>query len=407
MAQSDDNTKAARTNNFGLHLDTTEETIAPENWAETIRELAPLIGIGRMDGSEHERLREALRQAGGLSDTSTPLDIAEALLGARETERAALVFRLLDALEGDKPFGGRQIWSDYNPPPVAWLIDGWLPAGRVGMLTGEGGRGKSRLALQVASALAGGYMDFLGGANINLGATRRSVNGRGGVVFASWEDPESEIGRRVRAMVNHREECAAWHAEGTPSCVNAEDLDERLHYLDMASEGPLWAPGTGGSRHISTLAEITNAGMRLREYAEDMEACLLILDPLAAVFASNENDRGLVRGFMADWDAWARDTNCAVLLVSHPPKTEGSGYSGSTDWHGASRFRWELDYAETPASVQARDGQGRNGPDAVREPRLRCAKSNYGLAPPDIWLGICDRGVWAERVFKVGYDDAI
>ena len=135
---------------------------------------------------------------------------------------------LLEALEGDKRFAGRQTWSDYDPPPVSWLIEGWLPAGRVGMLTGEGGRGKSRLALQVASALAGGYMDFLGGANINLGSTRRSINSSGGVVFASWEDPEEEIGRRVRAMINHQDDCASWHVDGAPFCVNAEDLDERL-----------------------------------------------------------------------------------------------------------------------------------------------------------------------------------
>ena len=94
MAQSDDNTNPAQTNNLGLHLDTTEEIIAPEHWTDTVRELAPLIGLGDMDGIEHERLRDALREAGGLSETATPLDIAEALLGARETERPALVFRL-------------------------------------------------------------------------------------------------------------------------------------------------------------------------------------------------------------------------------------------------------------------------------------------------------------------------
>ena len=52
-------------------------------------------------------------------------------------------------------------------------------------------------------------------------------------------------------------------------------------------------------------------------------------------------------------------------------------------------------------------GRGEVGPMRSESLGFVVAKSNYGLAPPDIWLGICDRGVWAERVFEVGYDDEI
>ena len=38
-----------------------------------------------------------------------------------------------------------------EPEPRSWLIDQWLPAGSVALLTGEGGAGKSRLALQLAA----------------------------------------------------------------------------------------------------------------------------------------------------------------------------------------------------------------------------------------------------------------
>ena len=39
-------------------------------------------------------------------------------------------------------------------PDREWLIEGWLPVGRLGMLSGRGGRGKSRLALQLAARMA-------------------------------------------------------------------------------------------------------------------------------------------------------------------------------------------------------------------------------------------------------------
>ena len=55
---------------------------------------------------------------------------------------------------------------------------------------------------------------------------------------------------------------------------------------------------------------------------------LLIIDPLAAAFVQNENDRALVRAFLSALDQWAEDHSCAVLIISHPPKGD-SAQSGS------------------------------------------------------------------------------
>ena len=46
-----------------------------------------------------------------------------------------------------------------EPEPRRWLIDLWLPAGTVALLTGEGGAGKSRLALQLAAGIATNHSD--------------------------------------------------------------------------------------------------------------------------------------------------------------------------------------------------------------------------------------------------------
>ena len=85
------------------------------------------------------------------------------------------------------------------------------------------------------------------------------------VVYASWEDEPEEIYRRLADISGNP---APW---ATPARL------DRLHLIDMAGLGPIWAPESG--RHISTLAEITAAGQKVRRHCEEYGAHLLILDP--------------------------------------------------------------------------------------------------------------------------------
>ena len=137
-------------------------------------------------------------------------------------------------------------------------------------------------------------------------------------------------------------------------------------FRDMAGHGPLWAPTQDGSRHTSTMGELTGTGHALRRDCARLHATLLVVDPLAAAYACNENDRGLVRAFMSDWDGWTRRIGCTVLLVAHPSKASPE-YSGSTDWHAAARAVWTLGKEEAAS-----------GP----ETKLACLKTNYSR-PPD------------------------
>ncbi len=50
----------------------------------------------------------------------------------------------------------RAIRTDWTAPAREWLIPEWLPASRVCLLSGPGAVGKSRLALQLAVAVASG-----------------------------------------------------------------------------------------------------------------------------------------------------------------------------------------------------------------------------------------------------------
>ena len=279
-----------------------------------------------------------------------------------------------DAVDGDQwaPDGG---W-----PKREWLIPGWLPVGRLGLLSGRGGHGKSRIVLQVAARIAatppaeGLVLPSNGQGKSTAGsnALPPSLHTRncGPVVFASWEDERDEAGRRIEAMA--RDEVIPQPAT----------LTGRLRWLDLRGAGPLWAPDPSGSRHVSTLASLTALGGRVRATCEKLRARMLVVDSVAGAYASNENDRSLVRAFCASWDAWASETGCAVLLIAHPPKAPSGrhaaapaddDFSGSTDWHNAARFRWTLAPAPTGERHKI---DGKDQP--ITALALTLAKASYG-----------------------------
>ena len=120
----------------------------------------------------------------------------------------------------------------------------------------------------------------------------------------------------------------------------------------------------------SDMAELTVTGERLRRLCEQENARLLVLDPLAAAYAADENARGLVRAFVSHWDAWGQANDCAVLILAHPPKSAGMSYAGSTDWQGAARALWTLQ-AEISKSSE----------DGPRTWKLEFINGNYGPRP--------------------------
>ena len=290
-------------------------------------------------------------------------------------------------------------------PKREWLIEGWLPLGRLGMISGRGGRGKSRLVLQLAARMAsetpkdghvlldGAYVEGLKETESRQGNRHPFTLDRahcGPVVFASWEDERDEVGRRLAAMAEDK-------------LVDVAGLKDRFLYLDLRGKGPLWSPAE--DRHVQTLARLTMAGHRVRKTAEDLGARLLVLDSLAAAYASDENARPLVRAFCSSWDAWATENRCAVLLVAHPPKrpARSSGstidedtdddFAGSTDWHNAVRFRWSLGNADTGRRRVQKGGKKDTKGTPVTALALACKKSSYGERPPQsLFLAPADKG---------------
>ena len=365
------------------------------------------------------RSRRMLREA--LADVLASV-AGKAGVGGDETEAAVETFQALQAAYRDGGEDGvcevlqardqagivfdAMEWDD-DPPDREWLVDKWLPAGRIGIVTGKGEGGKSRLVLQLAAVLAGGGDTWIPGYALaaNL-ALKIGTDGQGEpwgklpVVVATWEDEAAELVRRLKGM------------EGKGRAVEDRgDVVDNLHHADMSGAGPVWAPAASGSGHTSTMGALTGAGRSLRRFCEEKKARLLIMDPVADAFACSENDRALVSRFLSSWDNWgmnltAKDeagkevpSDCAVLLVSHPSKdSEGNTdyrQSGSTSWHGRSRYIWDLVREKVGKDERPiHKGGKRQGPDdRPGAMRLKVTKSNYLIGlKPDRWLVPHDAG---------------
>jgi RecA-family ATPase len=225
-------------------------------------------------------------------------------------------------------------WSAHEPPPRRWIVPDLLPAGTVSMLTGDGGCGKSTLMVQLALAASAGG-DWLG-----HHVSQETTLG----LFA--EDDADEIGRRLRA-----------------ASVDGGDLSaaNRLHVLSKEDvPDPVIAIGRDGA------VAPTQTFKRLLATVQSVQPTLIILDPLAELFAGNENVRSEVARFVRLVSALSGPTGAAVILVAHPSVTgmaSGSGLSGSTGWNGSVRSRL---YLTAPDKA-----------DPTRR-RLEVLKSNYG-----------------------------
>ncbi|OJH43012.1 ATPase [Paracoccus sp. SM22M-07] len=241
-------------------------------------------------------------------------------------------------------------------PDRQWLVRGMIPSGTVTLLSGDGGTGKSLIALQLAAACA------LGRHWIGRGVAP------GEAMFISAEDDEPELHRRLADVIE---------AEG----IGFEDLD-RLTLRSLAGEDALLTAldaRTGIQKATALFREIDH-------YLADLRPAVLVLDTLADLFPGNENDRGQARQFIGMLRGLAIRHSCAVVLLAHPSLSgiqSGTGMSGSTGWHNSVRSRLYL--------RRVIQGDEEPNPDARV---LATMKANYGPTGDEIAL------TWRNGIFE-------
>ena len=255
-----------------------------------------------------------------------------------------------------------------------WLIDDCLPAGEVVMFAGHGGTGKSTIMFQLCAAVASGSSEWLpasprcsvigGGAGVPV----LNPDAFGVALMASWEDDVSEAQRRM-----------SWIGKDVISGV-----EDRFVFFKEASKNTLWSGDSDSG------GQPTGRLLRLTEQALQLEAQLLVIDPSAAAYGSDENNRKAVREFLSWLSDFAKRTQITIVVVSHPSKQADVVYSGSTDWWNAPRALWSLRWVEFRVDEDGRPMPPRaTKGNLARGLRLRWEKSNYGKSYPmlaDVWL---------------------
>lgn len=194
-------------------------------------------------------------------------------------------------------------------PGQKWLAPDLIPAGQPVLLSGDGGLGKSLLALQLGVSVATG------------GRWLGHFTAQGSVLYLSAEDEVAELHRRLERI-----------------CCDLSKL-HALHIAPMAElDALLVAPV---DRRLATTALYDAVAARV----EEIRPALVVLDSNADFFGGNEVVRYEVRWFIGQLRKLCHSTGCCVLILSHPSVSgmqSGSGLSGSTHWNNSVRARLYL-----------------------------------------------------------------
>lgn len=219
----------------------------------------------------------------------------------------------------------REELDDYQ---MEFLIDGWMPADCLTMLTGPGGIGKSYLSLQCVAALAMGYdAKYYALRSYGEIPPAKDIRDPIDIVIASYEETRLEVWKRLQRICN------------TLRWPDFDILAKRIHYVDLQGLGPAW--GVPSDTHLAVRSKMLPLGEYLLSESQKLGARLLVLDPSAAVYGGSDIKRESVREFTSAINAWSRETGCATMLIAHPPKS-GDDFAGSTDWLGSCRSMWVL-----------------------------------------------------------------
>ena len=240
------------------------------------------------------------------------------------------------------PFINYSNWDQELMPDREWAVMDRIPLRQTSLFSGEGGSGKSSVALHLCCAHVLGR-DWLG-----------SLPEPGPAIFIDAEDDEKEIHIRLSHIVRHYG-------------VTYRDLKrDGLHLISFVGRDAVLATVNRNGK-----VEATALYNQILEAANDIKPKMIGIASSANVFAGSENDRNQVQQFVGLTTGLAIAANGSVQLISHPSLSginNDSGLSGSTAWHNAVRSRIYM------KGVKAEDGE--QSDDDLRELVFR--KNQYG-----------------------------
>jgi len=258
-------------------------------------------------------------------------------------------------------------WAEEVPPPMKWTVPNLIPAGVVGLLSAEGGAGKSHLALLLAVQKSIASPEHIK----PFGITKP-----GKVIYLNVEDPEDEIARRFHALVNEYK-------------LGSKDIEMMQQNLTLL-------PALGLVGPMAQLNECRNPvqtkfAIGLRNLIKMIRPELLILDTKSRLFGLNENDTEHNAAWLRIFEQIAREFDCAVLVLHHYSKAGrvagGVGASrGSSALTDNARFSLSL----SAISDELAKKLNLNKRDYVQ---LAVESANYSKIPAPMLFERCQQGV--------------
>jgi hypothetical protein len=198
----------------------------------------------------------------------------------------APLLRVLPEIEIANPLSDEDLvglirLSDVEAETVEWLWRGYIPLGKITMLEGDPGLGKSMLTLNLAATVTGTNKWLPDGSLTEVD---------GGAVIVSLEDG---LGDTIRPRLD---------------AIKGANLT-RIHSLAEVPDAD------GSTRPISLPDDL----WRIKTAIAKVNAKLVILDPLAAMLDAkhNINSDQDVRRALAPLAILASNTGCAIMILRH------------------------------------------------------------------------------------------
>lgn len=176
-----------------------------------------------------------------------------------------------------------QCAADITPEAVSWVWGGWLAKGKLHILAGAAGTGKTTLAILLAAHITNGIA-FPDGRSCPIGS----------VLIWSGEDSAADT------LV--------------PRLIAAGADLSKVHFIDTTNLG----------HEIRTFDPANDMQALKMKAALITDLALLILDPIVNAVASDSHKNGEVRRALQPIVDFASKLNCAVIGITHLSKgTQG------------------------------------------------------------------------------------
>lgn len=245
-------------------------------------------------------------------------------------------------------------------PETPWCVPGVLLDGKVAILSGQGGAGKSLMTLVLAVITTTGQP--------YAGFELADPFGPRKVMLLSAEDDRDELERRLIAVCD-------------VMGVDRAALGNRLVIFKRQKNIRLVRRDTYGRDAL------TPYGQKVRDWIAKYNVGVVIADPFVKTHGGfDENSNDDMESVMTLLESIVTGLPCSMLIVSHNTKTgranDQNAIRGASSIVNAARIGWGF------GAVTAEEHRNAGAPGSYREyVRMELVKSNYGsrATPPGVF----------------------